>query len=214
MQKVVFVDTGVKTVYPTGVMYRPTVAGKIGLVAVALVVVVGATILLTAADSRMSEIPTEDGRRALELANRWRDLEPDIHSYVDASAVYFRFPSEKLVQAPLPADSMVIAAAPYINYTHPCAIHAVSSCQAELANEPIRVTVIDESGQTVKQKETTTMDNGFVELWLPRGSQYTLHFEARGRSVETTARTYSDSRTCLTNLQLERHDENEEDHDA
>ena len=200
--------------YPTGVMYRPGVVRKIGIAAVAALAVAGAIVLLTAADSRTSDVPTEDGRQALELANRWRELEPDIHSYVDASAVYFRFPSEKLVEAPLAADSMVIAAAPYINYTHPCAIHAISSCQAELANEPIQVTVIDESGQTVKQKETTTMDNGFVELWLPRGSQYTLHFEARGRSVETTARTYSDSPTCLTNLQLERHDENEEDHDA
>ncbi len=197
-------------------MYIPRFAGRTGLVAVALAAAVGTIVRLTAADSRISEIPTDDGTLALELANRWRELEPDIESYVDAEAVYFRFPSDTVVEAALPGDAMVIAAAPYINYTRPCAIHAVSSCQSELANEPVRVTVIGESGDIVEELETETMDNGFVELWLPRDRQYTLRFEARGRSVETIAGTYSDSPTCLTNLKLAQQNEegSEEDRDG
>ena len=153
-------------------------------------------------ESIIELVPRDDARAALALANRWKSRRPRVLTYVTADAVHFRFPDDRTVDVPLPADRMVLAAAPYLTATHPCVVHTMSSCQGELRNTPVTVTVIDSDGNVVLAEQKRTMDNGFVEFWVPRDGRYTLRIEALGKSVETTVESFRDSATCLTNLQL------------
>ena len=87
---------------------------------------------------------------------------------------------------------MVVAVAPYIDETHPCETPYLSGCQGELVGVP--VDVVDD---TVR-----TMANGFIELWLPRDIEVSISLAARGKLVDGTIGTFTDSRTCITTLQL------------
>lgn len=59
-----------------------------------------------------------DAKEALAIANEWKWDRKDIRSYVNARVVGFELPGDKTKNIPLPDDSMVIAVAPYIKYTH------------------------------------------------------------------------------------------------
>jgi hypothetical protein len=153
-------------------------------------------------ESIINLVPRNDALSALALANEWKTRYPQVLTYVTADAVHFRFPDDRTVDVPLPADRMVLAAAPYLTATHPCAVHTMSSCQGELRNTPVTVTLIDSDGNVVLTERAATLENGFVEFWVPRGGRYLLRIEALGKSVETTVESFRDSATCLTNLQL------------
>ena len=147
-------------------------------------------------------IPIDDPFQALALANSWKIRFPNVATYVTTENIRFLLPDEQIVDVPMPPDSMVVAAAPYIRNTHPCTVHTMSSCQAELRNEPIEVTVLDEEGRIFLNETVKSLGNGFVELWLPRDRRFRIRFEARGLAVESTVETFDGSPTCITNLPL------------
>lgn len=97
---------------------------------------------------------------------------------------------------------MVVAIAPYINRTHPCKTHFTSSCQGEMVNTPVNVHVTTWAGGTVLRKTVKTPDNGFLEVWLPRGQQYNVTLTAQGKTTRGTLATLPGSDTCVTTLQL------------
>ncbi|NLG67965.1 MAG: hypothetical protein GX496_00150, partial [Firmicutes bacterium] len=109
-------------------------------------------------------------------------------------------------QVPLEGETMYVAVAPYVHQTHPCQVHYISSCRAELAEVPLRVTVRGRDGRVVLQQAVTTLPNGFVELWLPRGMDLSLTIEwpdaglvGQGRVV-----TGANAPTCVTDIRLAR----------
>jgi hypothetical protein len=59
-----------------------------------------------------------DTQKALAIANEWKWTHKDIRSYVNTRMVAFELPGDKTKKVPLPDDSMVVAVAPYIKYTH------------------------------------------------------------------------------------------------
>jgi hypothetical protein len=59
-----------------------------------------------------------DAKEALAMANDWKWTRKDIKSHVDTRVVAFELPGDKTIKIPLPDDSMVVAVAPYIKYTH------------------------------------------------------------------------------------------------
>jgi len=59
-----------------------------------------------------------DAKKALAMANEWKWTRKDIKSHVDTRVVEFELPGDKTKKIPLPDDSMVVAVAPYIKYTH------------------------------------------------------------------------------------------------
>ena len=59
-----------------------------------------------------------DAKEALAIANEWKWTRKDIRSYVDPLVVAFELPGDKTKKIPLPDDSMVVAVAPYVTYTH------------------------------------------------------------------------------------------------
>ena len=59
-----------------------------------------------------------DAVQAMAIANQWKWTQSNIKTYVNSKEVDFEFPGNKIKRIPLPKDKMVIAVAPYINYTH------------------------------------------------------------------------------------------------
>ena len=103
----------------------------------------------------------------------------------------------------VPEDRFYLSVAPYVDQTHECFYHSLTTCKGELAGEEIAVEVVDETNDEVIVDETmTTFDNGFVGLWLPRDIEGTLRVTYDGRTGETEIATDAEAPTCLTTLQL------------
>jgi Periplasmic copper-binding protein CueP len=141
-------------------------------------------------------------REALELANKWKTSNPEITSFITPNTLNFEFDDKKKIEISLPHDSMIIAIAPYIEKTHKCSTHYISGCQGELVDIPIKVMALQEDGTVLINQTLTTMSNGFIELWLPRDKNITLTMESMNRKAEGTLTTFSDSKTCITTMNL------------
>ncbi|SDD06740.1 hypothetical protein SAMN05216410_2748 [Sanguibacter gelidistatuariae] len=103
----------------------------------------------------------------------------------------------------MPTDGFYVSIAPYVDQTHDCFFHSLTTCQGELAGADLQITVTDDAtGQTLIDEQKTTYDNGFVGLWLPRDMTGTLTVTHDGKSVESPISTNADSATCLTTLKL------------
>ena len=119
-------------------------------------------------------------------------------------------PSELVVSAggqehslALPGDRFYLSVAPYVQRTHECFYHSLTTCKGELADAEVQVKVVDEaSGKVLVDETRTTFANGFVGIWLPRGITGTLRIASGGKAAETTISTGADAPTCLTTLRL------------
>ena len=106
------------------------------------------------------------------------------------------------VKLALPADKFYLSFAPYINNTHPCATHSLISCQGELVGEELQAIVTDAEGKEIVNSTFTTMENGFVGVWLPRDITATVTVLYNGMTAQASIDTRTGSNTCLTTLQL------------
>lgn len=102
----------------------------------------------------------------------------------------------------LPEDEFFVSAAPYMTYTHPCEVHSLTGCQGELANEEMEVKITDEEGEVHIDETMTTLENGFLDFWLPRDKNYTMEVNYEGNTLEHDFSTFEGDNTCLTDLQL------------
>lgn len=151
----------------------------------------------------LDELKGINGKQAMELANRWRQKNLDITSFVTQDAVNFKFKDGKTISVPLPDDQMVVSVAPYINTTHKCTTHHMSKCDAELKNMPVKILAITAGGKTVIDKTFKTPPTGFIDLWLPRGQEIIISVNAQGKKATGKIYTYRNSKTCDTTLKLE-----------
>ncbi|MDN5570814.1 MAG: CueP family metal-binding protein, partial [Propionibacteriaceae bacterium] len=103
---------------------------------------------------------------------------------------------------PMPEDRFYLSIAPYETRTHDCFNHSLATCQGELVEQPVRVTITGEDGTVLVDEEATTYSNGFVAFWLPRHIGATVEVTADGKTGSTSIRTDDDSPTCLTTVQL------------
>lgn len=102
----------------------------------------------------------------------------------------------------LPDEEFYVSIAPFVEETHECFFHSLTTCRGELAHETIDVTVVDDSGTVLVDEAMTTFDNGFVGLWLPRDITATITLATDDRTVTDRISTGADDPTCLTTLQL------------
>ena len=106
----------------------------------------------------------------------------------------------------LPDDEFYVSFAPYIESTHPCTFHSLTTCLGEMRNADISVKVTDtESGKVLLNDKVTTFDNGFYGLWLPRDGEFALEVSDEGKSGKSgrfAISTDADSATCVTDLKL------------
>lgn len=106
------------------------------------------------------------------------------------------------VAVPMPADRTYVSIAPYAQQTHECHWHNLATCQGEMTGADVRVTVTDDSGATLVDEETTTWDNGFVGVWLPRDVQGEVAIEADGKTATAPLATGAEDPTCVTTIQV------------
>ena len=102
----------------------------------------------------------------------------------------------------LPEDSFYLSIAPFVNQTHECHYHSLTTCVGELSNEEVDLTVTDASGEVLIDEQRTTFDNGFVGVWVPADSNGTVEINYDGMTGTTDFSTGSESATCITDLQL------------
>ncbi len=103
----------------------------------------------------------------------------------------------------LPDDEFYLSIAPYVNGTHDCYFHSLTTCLGELRDQPIRVTATNVAdGAVLADLTSRTYDNGFVGLWLPRGIEANVVVEHEGRTGRTTVGTGPDDPTCITTVAL------------
>ncbi|EID56358.1 hypothetical protein SacxiDRAFT_4176 [Saccharomonospora xinjiangensis XJ-54] len=107
------------------------------------------------------------------------------------------------VRVPLGEDRFYLSVAPYVDRTHDCVYHSLTTCRGELAGKEVRVRAVDDvTGEVLVEERTTTFDNGFVGFWLPRGVNGSIEVaygDLTGRSAFSTT---EDGATCLTTLRL------------
>lgn len=105
-------------------------------------------------------------------------------------------------ELPLPDDVFYLSVAPYVDSTHECFFHSLTTCLGEMADEELTVTVVADDGEVLVDEARRTSANGFLGLWLPRDVRGTLTMASEGRTASTAFGTGDDDPTCLTTLQL------------
>lgn len=135
---------------------------------------------------------------ALPIADRPQDLiasvEPEILMLSDRAG--------NETSIPLPQDEFYLSLAPYIEQTHNCHYHSLTTCLGELRNEEIELTVTDDTGAVIVEETVRTYDNGFAGLWLPRDTTGTLTVTQGERAASVPISTAEGAPTCLTTLHL------------
>ena len=103
----------------------------------------------------------------------------------------------------LPENLTYVSIAPYLNQTHDCFYHSLTTCRGELGNEQIKVKITDEaSGEVLVNEETTTFDNGFVGFWLPDNAEGLIEINHGDHTGAVDFSTTDDGATCVTDLRL------------
>jgi hypothetical protein len=112
--------------------------------------------------------------------------------------------AQQEVTLPMPDEQFYVSIAPYVDETHDCYFHSLTTCAGEIRNADVHLLATDSSSGEILIDETlTTFDNGFVGLWLPRDIDVTVAIEHDGRSATTDLSTRSDDdATCVTTMQL------------
>lgn len=100
-------------------------------------------------------------------------------------------------------DEFYLSIAPFVSTTHPCTFHSLTTCLGELQRTEVDLTVTDvRTGEVVVSERTSTADNGFVGVWLPKNREFTVRIDSARGSAEQLVTTGGEDPTCLTTLQL------------
>lgn len=105
---------------------------------------------------------------------------------------------------PMPEDAFYVSFAPYVDSTHDCYYHSLTTCTGELGGEDVQVLVTDSAtGEVLIDETRTAFDNGFIGLWLPRDIQATLTVTYDGlTATQELSTANADDATCVTTMQL------------
>lgn len=101
-----------------------------------------------------------------------------------------------------PEGQFYLSVAPYVEQTHDCFHHSLTTCRGELGDADLDVTITDDSGQVLVDETVTTFDNGFAGFWLPSDIEGTLRIEHDGLAATADIATGAEDPTCLTTVQL------------
>ncbi|MBM7542583.1 CueP family metal-binding protein [Amphibacillus cookii] len=103
----------------------------------------------------------------------------------------------------LPEESFFVSIAPYDDETHPCAVHSLTGCQGELVNQTFNLSIEDQNGEVIVNDTVTSMENGFIDIWLPRDETFNVTIAKDGKSVQQEISTFEGDDTCITTMQLQ-----------
>ncbi len=80
--------------------------------------------------------------------------------------------------------------------------HNLTGCQGELVEQEFDVFIEDEDGNVIVDEKITSLENGFIDLWLPRKKTYAVTIAYDGKTVESDLSTFEKDGTCITTMQL------------
>lgn len=109
---------------------------------------------------------------------------------------------KKQITYDLPKDEFFVSIAPYVENTHPCAIHSLTGCQGEITEGEFQVLVEDKDGSVILDQTVKSQSNGFIDLWLPRDKKYNITIEHDGKTAKSELSTFESDDTCVTTMQL------------
>lgn len=126
----------------------------------------------------------------------------DLMASVRLDELLLTDPDEE-ISLDLPEDSVYVSIAPYVDQTHDCFYHSLTTCQGELSDELVDVEITDEdTGEVLVDEEATTFDNGFIGYWLPRDTAGTIEVTHGDQTGTVDFTTTEEAATCITTLQL------------
>lgn len=102
----------------------------------------------------------------------------------------------------LPEDQQYVSIAPYVEQTHECYYHSLATCQGELTEAEVEVTITAEDGEVLVDEAVTTYANGFVGFWVPRDISGTIEVAYGDLTGSVPFTTTEGSATCITTLQV------------
>lgn len=106
------------------------------------------------------------------------------------------------ISLPIPEGLFYYSFAPYVEQTHPCAFHSLTTCPGELSNTDVQVLVTTDDGETIVDEIMTTSDAGWVGLWLPADIEATITVTHGDLAATSRIATGADDKTCDSTLQL------------
>lgn len=110
-------------------------------------------------------------------------------------------PDEQIL--PFQTEEFYLSIAPYVNQTHPCTFHSLTTCVGELSKTEIDLEVTDlKTGAKIISEQTVTQDNGFVGVWLPREGSFEIVINGAAGKAKQIVSTGNEDPTCLTTMQL------------
>ncbi|MHA6250576.1 CueP family metal-binding protein [Oceanobacillus sp. CAU 1775] len=128
----------------------------------------------------------------------------DVQAAITYNELIITDENEEETRYPLPDDKFFVSIAPYENVTHPCEIHSLTGCQGEMVEEAFLVEILDSDGNLVMEENIKTMENGFIDLWLPRNEDYQVKMTHDGKVAEGIISTADGAQTCITTMQLKK----------
>lgn len=129
-------------------------------------------------------------------------FDEDINASITSHELIVKQNGEVKETFELPKDEFFVSIAPFETQTHECAIHSLTGCQGELVEKEFDVYIEDEKGEVVIDEKMASLENGFIDLWLPRDQNYTVKISHNGKSVESELSTFEGDYTCITTMQL------------
>ena len=102
----------------------------------------------------------------------------------------------------MPENEFYMSVAPYINMTHGCLYHSATGCTGEIFEETFHIFLVDSDGNIIIDDDYDSLQNGFIDLWLPRDIEGTLTITYGELTTTKEISTYSGDPTCETTMKL------------
>ncbi len=147
-----------------------------------------------------------DGRQIVDRLDRTpiEERRADLRASVRPGELLLsRAGADETTPVKLPEGLFYLSIAPYVDQTHDCFFHSLTTCRGELAGEQVHVAITDrDTGAVLVDTVTETFANGFIGFWLPSDVEATIGVEHEGRLARADISTGPDDPTCLTTLHL------------
>ncbi|WP_010094077.1 CueP family metal-binding protein [Ornithinibacillus scapharcae] len=162
--------------------------------------IIGILFLITGCDDTESRKSAEDIKEIVHdyTVGSFEDVSASITSH---ELIVTNSNNEKKTYE-LPEDEFFVSIAPFIETTHPCEIHSLTSCQGELVEEDFEVYIEDTDGNIILDETVTSFENGFIDLWLPREKNLQISIKHKGKTATSEISTFEGDNTCITTMQL------------
>ena len=126
----------------------------------------------------------------------------DVSASITSHELIVKDEQDKEIIYDLSKEDFFVSIAPFVKDTHPCEIHSLTGCQGELANKEFDVMIKDGDGKVILDKKIKSLENGFIDVWLPRNQTFKVKIQYGERISEATISTFKGDHTCITTMQL------------